>query len=734
MIGNNILLGYDRSNIILTKPGNVKERLVDQITSPDVAEQYEDSVSALLGYIKAMNTNIEMRRFFGKFAENIGEAENLTETIGAYTLDLLSKGEITPEQELEIREILQGIFAKTAMPESFSVATNLSYIQTMGNVISSITQLQDLGWSLADNGFFGTGKGLLKTIFRNKNRVTAEDLGLNDLMEELSKKGFTGTLLEKIFKYSGISTIDKLTLETYATGRFEEYKKLANEDKLPKFFEQKLQNVFGKEWEQKLEDLKKGELNETMKRIVLDDVMDIRPISSVNKSEAFNKAGAGKVFYTLKQYTLKQLDAYRKRVYIEIADGIKNKDKDQVLRGLKKFVMTALYLTAMGMGADELKDWILGRSTTMSDLVTNNIIKQIGINSYTLDTVSREGIGSAVLKTFVPVIFTAPFTVVDNIVQGKAVKSIPVIGRILYERTGARALSNKDTAIKQVKDEVKNSPAVQNAFEAAKEAGFGTDEANDIVDQLSDEEYDGYKALKSAYLTQQTKELKPKIYPVLEKAAKLGFGTDEADALVNALTDDEYRVYKNLKEKYYPKADDVTDESSSTGETKVDGISYGKEMSEQNFIEKIVTYAEALSQDPIDVFDKVFSKDTIRKSENGTLIVDRINYLGKGGSAEIKKERGAEPGMKLDHTIPLELGGTNDEDNLKLISEEEWKNNTPVENFLGLKIREKKINGRQARKLIKAFQKQREDFRTSQARSGKLIRREVAFIGKIKAL
>ena len=59
--------------------------------------------------------------------------------------------------------------------------------------------------------------------------------------------------------------------------------------------------------------------------------------------------------------------------------------------------------------------------------------------------------------------------------------------------------------------------------------------------------------------------------------------------------------------------------------------------------------------------------------------------------------------VKLDHTVPLQLGGSNDKENLRLVLTSEWQNYTPVENFLGEALRDKKINRREAQKLIKRF-------------------------------
>ena len=72
-------------------------------------------------------------------------------------------------------------------------------------------------------------------------------------------------------------------------------------------------------------------------------------------------------------------------------------------------------------------------------------------------------------------------------------------------------------------------------------------------------------------------------------------------------------------------------------------------------------------------------------------------------STAVRRARGATDTMRLDHTIPLQLGGSNSEKNLKLVSEEEWKTYTKKENELGRKIRAGKITKKEAQSEIRQY-------------------------------
>jgi hypothetical protein len=115
----------------------------------------------------------------------------------------------------------------------------------------------------------------------------------------------------------------------------------------------------------------------------------------------------------------------------------------------------------------------------------------------------------------------------------------------------------------------------------------------------------------------------------------------------------------------------------------------------------VVTYAKAIGVDPATAFSDIFKGESIRYVTNGTVVVQRMSLKE---STKVKEERGGNnPTMKLDHTLPLQLGGTNDQDNLKLVPTDIWKNYTPVEDYLGNGLRAGRIKKKEAQESIAAF-------------------------------
>lgn len=143
----------------------------------------------------------------------------------------------------------------------------------------------------------------------------------------------------------------------------------------------------------------------------------------------------------------------------------------------------------------------------------------------------------------------------------------------------------------------------------------------------------------------------------------------------------------------------------TVAEAKEEFIDYSKENvdsfkspDEGSFLDKIILHAKAIGTDPVTAFIFLFQGEEIRKIENGTIIVKRIPLEE---SQQIKSEMGATKELILDHTIPLELGGSNNKDNLKLVSVDEWESYTPVENYLGDKLRAGLVEKEEAQSLIK---------------------------------
>lgn len=71
-------------------------------------------------------------------------------------MKLITDGEITPAQEIQLTKAIQARFASNPMDAWVQAYRGISYLTTMGSVVSAITQIQDLAFSLYENGFMRT--------------------------------------------------------------------------------------------------------------------------------------------------------------------------------------------------------------------------------------------------------------------------------------------------------------------------------------------------------------------------------------------------------------------------------------------------------------------------------------------------------------------------------------------------------------------------------------------------
>lgn len=130
-------------------------------------------------------------------------------------------------------------------------------------------------------------------------------------------------------------------------------------------------------------------------------------------------------------------------------------------------------------------------------------------------------------------------------------------------------------------------------------------------------------------------------------------------------------------------------------------ISENTKISNKGMVNQIALYAKAMGTDPETAFNRIFTGQEIVRVDNGTVIVKRMSL---SDSTKVKKDRnGNNPRMKLDHTVSLELGGSNSPDNLRLVTTSEWASYTKVENALGRAIKNNKINKNDAKNLIIKF-------------------------------
>jgi hypothetical protein len=209
-----------------------------------------------------------------------------------------------------------------------------------------------------------------------------------------------------------------------------------------------------------------------------------------------------------------------------------------------------------------------------------------------------------------------------------------------------------------------------------------------IIDSLTDAEYEMYKKVKSSETTKKNAEIKKSMYPVFNNVQKLKASNriDEAQKIIDGLTDNEYKAYQSIKKD--------NDNKPTTYDQSL-----------------VSRYAEAVVKDPSNALKALFTDEKLGKVEGNLVELQRfygIKFTDKGGSQEYKQKRMQEMGLdwdkekgnyKLEHIVPVSAGGDNSDSNLIPINNTEHDAYTPVDIALGEAVKQGKITRKKATEL-----------------------------------
>jgi hypothetical protein len=404
----------------------MKNRKIDFL-SPELNQFYYTSNAALIRYIEKTNEIIEARKFFGRGSKEL-EYNNVEDSIGEFTLDLINKGQINPAQEQELRDILKARFSYQSIGGWLGLYKNVEYLDTLGSPSSAMTQIEDLVVPLMLSGSFNTLKNLPKAL-ANKSDISVKDLGIEDIMEEFRDASTLAKAIKTTFKATGFTAMDRIGKETTVNAAID---KLRQKAKNPTpLFKRDLGYIFKEKTDQVIEDLKSGKKTEDVKFLAFNELLDVQPVDLMEMPQGYLENPNGRIMYMLKTFTLKRWDLYRNKIFKKIASNDFGERKEGIAN-LSKFLMALLFV---GIGVDELKDFAFNRTTSLKDRVIDNIAKMFGLSKFTLYKARQEGLGAAFGKTIAP-----PFKIIDSLIKdiskagdGKglaSVESVPLVGKL----------------------------------------------------------------------------------------------------------------------------------------------------------------------------------------------------------------------------------------------------------------------------------------------------------------
>lgn len=422
-----------------------KQRMIQDLTD-DLMDEYANPEEALAMYLRNAVADIEKRKFFGRSnAITLDEQGRFTTegSIGEMIRKSLDSGELAPEREVEMAELLKARFVGGEQSPSGVASTirDLGYLGTIANPVSAITQLADVGIAASLKGF----RNAIGSMFGTK-QIGLIDLGIQDLITTELSQGdprMTAKVLNKLMGASLFKWTDRLGKETLINASFKKAQQMVKSTKGEAKFRQKIGQMYGDETEALIADLKSGDITENVKFFAFNELSDVQPVSLSELPEKYLNAKNGRLFYMLKSFTLKQIDVVRKDIVQEWGKGNK-------VEAVKRAALLAGYLSTSNMGTQAVKDTILGREVYADDIPDKALwalLGGFGMSEYTWDRYLSQGkiVGGSIdyLAPATPVIeslLTLGYEATeDEPNYSPVLKGIPYVGPILYSYIGGGA-------------------------------------------------------------------------------------------------------------------------------------------------------------------------------------------------------------------------------------------------------------------------------------------------------
>lgn len=431
-------------------PDQFKKREISQIDS-EMVQYYEDPTQALMSYITRMTDDTELQRLFSNVKANLSdEGElNIDQSIGAYTQKLLDDGEIDSVGMAELRKYLDArLGAGTRSPHRiYQALKSISNTLLLGNPISATTQIGDLFVAAHRYGVKNTFGSVLKAI-TGKADVNVETLGLEKyIAEDLTDVGFTAVMLDKALTYSGFRAVDRLGKNTSLEAAFKMNKALAKSEKGIAKLKERWGKAFGNEFDSLVSDLKAGKVTDNTKLLLWNELSGQQPISLIEMPLKYLQAPNGRVFYSLKSFTIKQLDMLRNSVYEEYKKGNNARAAQNALS----------YLLLVGGGnatVQEIRNAEQGRGFDL-ERIPDNVFEQMFMTAMTSRYAVENKLQNGDVLGFAMESMLPPTSALQNLtkdayaavkalgtgeeVPSKTARSIPFIGRAWYNLFGGGA-------------------------------------------------------------------------------------------------------------------------------------------------------------------------------------------------------------------------------------------------------------------------------------------------------
>lgn len=378
-------------------PGQFKARGIAN-TQP-FEKYYLPYDKSALAYIDKTVRHIERKKLFGNGVDNAGSLGNAIER----TREISG---LTPQQESDLRDMFTDRFGKGEQPSGALIggARAAMSVAYLGQISDAITQVADFA---LNPGRYGIADSLAGTF--GKNAITIDDIGIEQLGQELQHTGKTAKLIDFVFKTSQFKRVVKAAQNASLNTSIRALRRLSRTPDGQIILANKYGRAFEGEFQQMLDDLQNGRITDNTKLLALTELTGSQPITLSSMPQGYLANPNGRILYAMKSFAIKSFDLFRREAIGTFMDGRRqwaagNKNEGKVLmqRGVRNLMGIAAAYAIGGAVTNSAKDLLAGRETDPEELAAGSLLGLVGVSRYDLQNLLRNGPGDAVRDKIMP--------------------------------------------------------------------------------------------------------------------------------------------------------------------------------------------------------------------------------------------------------------------------------------------------------------------------------------------
>ena len=442
---NKYFRGFEPKDLAAAQPGNIKHRDIMYV-SKALSKFYKSSYEALMDYADEMAKAITIKEVFG-----VSE-DNLDNSVGKLVLEAKQRYRLSYREEKLLKDIITAFVHPTKAGQVINSMKSTGYLLSITSPISTVSQLEDLGFAAAQWGHANVASAVSKkgtSGWIELERIGAElyDVDMRKTMEGFMDKG-----LRKLLTANGFTYMDRLGKETYINSDFQARQKQAQKN--PQKLQKELEELFTpEEAAEVVQALKNGNLNnDNLQSLLYFDLAAVQPMSMLDMPKYYSLGGGvPKLMYQLKSFALRRANYLYTRTQEQFHNA---KTPEEYAKALASAMYFFSLVVGYGAFTNLLKDFLLGRPLDVTEELVDTMLQNAMFTRYMIKRAKQDPLMTLVNGIIPPIFGTANDLWQDAWKVGEGKKDIsqmniwsrlPIFGKPYYWWFGGgKAITEKD--------------------------------------------------------------------------------------------------------------------------------------------------------------------------------------------------------------------------------------------------------------------------------------------------